>query len=256
MQAIDALHREFVGSLAKGLSVLSSFGRQAPEMTLSRVAEAADMTRAAARRHLLTLQALGYVSSDGRKFSLTPKVLELGFSFLSSRGWISVATPVLDELRRRLGESVSATILEGPDVVYVCRFPADRVLTVSAEIGTRRPAYCTAMGRVLLADLPDEEIVARLGARELKQFTPRTVTDPELLLEELDKVREEGHSVVEEELEPGLIAISVPLRNSQGRAVAAVNVCSHSTYGSAAHLATTCLQPLKDAVAQISRAIV
>src|ERR1700733_14081186 len=158
-QPISESNREFVGSLAKGLSVIRVFGKDSPTMSVSEVARSTGITRAGARRFLLTLHSLGYLRTDGRRFSLAPKTLELGYSFLSSRGWLSIASPLLENLRTTLTESVSVTMLEDTDVA---RFPADRVLTVSMDVGSRRPAYCTAMGRVLLGELPELEARAIL----------------------------------------------------------------------------------------------
>jgi len=256
MEVIDESHKEFVGSLAKGLSVLSTFGRNAPDLTLSRVAEAADMTRSAARRHLLTLQALGYVSTDGRKFSLTPKVLELGFSFLSSRGWLFVANPVIEGLRDEVGESAAASVLDGSDIVYVSRYVVDRVLTVGATVGTRRPAYAMAMGRVLLAQLPDDQVRERLLASTPRPLTARTVYDVGALMEEILRVREQGYSVIDQELEIGLVAVSVPLRNASGSTIAAIGVCSHASYLNAEELAARALEPAKAAAAKIANLLV
>lgn len=247
---------DFVASLAKGLSVLRIFGRDRDALTLSDVAREADLSRAAARRFLLTLQALGYVASDGKYFTLTSKVLELGFSYLSSKNWISVASPLMEDLRNQLGESVSATVLEGSEVVYVARFRADRVLTMSVEIGTRRPAYCTAMGRVLLAHLPDTLVRQRLRESDLRAHTPQTLTDVNAIMAKIDEVRAKGYALIDRELERGLVAISVPLKTSGGKTFAALNVCRHDSYGDAASLVEMGLEPLLRTAAQISRSIV
>src|SRR5262245_50437081 len=183
-QPIDESHREFVGSLAKGLSVIRVFGKDTPELSVSEVARATDTTRAAARRFLLTLHALGYVQSDGRLYRLAPKTLELGFSFLSSHSWPSIASPLLDRLQADLGESVSVTVLEETDVVYLAKFPADRVMTLSMDVGSRRPAYCTAMGRALLGELPEAEARRILDVSDIRTYTDHTVTDREALMEE------------------------------------------------------------------------
>lgn len=256
MQPIDESHREFVGSLAKGLSVIRVFGKDTPELSVSEVARATETTRAAARRFLLTLHALGYVQSDGKLYRLTPKTLELGFSFLSSHSWLAVASPLLDRLKAELGESVSVTALEGTEVVYLARFPADRVMTLSMEVGSRRPAWCTAMGRVLLGELPEEEARRVLAASRLKAYTRDTVTDPDALIEEFRKARRQGYALIEEELEDGLVAVSVPLRDARGEAVAAANVCGHSSHLSITDLEKRCLPALQDCVARISRSLV
>ena len=256
VQPIDESNREFVGTLAKGLSVIRAFGKDSPAMSVSQVAKLTDMTRAAARRFLLTLHALGYVECDGRSYRLAAKTLELGFSFLSSHSWLSVASPLLEMLKAELGESVSLTVLESTDVVYLVRFPANRVMTLSMEVGSRRPAYCTAMGRALLGELPEAEARRILDASDLKAHTPRTVIDKEALMEEFRKARQLGYATIDQELEDGLVAVSVPLRDAKGAVLAAANVCGHSSYLSVDDLETRCLPALRDCVARISRSLV
>jgi IclR family transcriptional regulator, pca regulon regulatory protein len=256
VQPIDESNREFVGTLAKGLSVIRAFGKDSPAMSVSQVAKLTDMTRAAARRFLLTLHALGYVECDGRSYRLAAKTLELGYSFLSSHSWLSVVSPLLEMLKAELGESVSLTVLESVDVVYLVRFPANRVMTLSMEVGSRRPAYCTAMGRALLGELPEAEARRILDASDLKTHTPRTVTDKEALMEEFRKAHRMGYATIDQELEDGLVAVSVPLRDAKGAVLAAANVCGHSSYLTVGDLETRCLPALRDCVARISRSLV
>ncbi len=253
---ISESDREFVGSLAKGLSVIRVFGKDSPTMSVSEVARSTGITRAGARRLLLTLHALGYLRNDGRRFSLAPKTLELGFSFLSSRGWLSIASPLLDNLKTKLAESVSVTMLEETDVVYVARFQADRVLTVSMDVGSRRPAYCTAMGRVLLGELPEPEAREILDRSELVAHTGRTLIDKEALMEEFRKARRQGYAVVDQELEDGLVAASAPLRDCNGAVLAAVNVCGHASQLALDDLERRCLPALLETVHRISRSLV
>lgn len=253
---IDAEHREFVGSLAKGLSVIRALGGDKPEMTVADVAKATDMTRAGARRLLLTLHALGYVQSDSKYYALAPKVLELGFAYISSRSWLSMTTPILEKLRTDLFESVSVVVLEGQEVVYVARFPADRVMTMSIEIGSRRPAFCTAMGRVLLGELSDDCIRQTLQHSAIQAFTDNTVTNVEQLMGEIKTARQQGYALIDSELEHGLVAVSVPLRNSRGTTLAAVNVCGHSSHLTVEDLEKRCLPALHAAVSRISMALV
>jgi IclR family pca regulon transcriptional regulator len=255
-QPISESNREFVGSLAKGLSVIRVFGKDSPAMSVSEVARSTGITRAGARRLLLTLHSLGYLRTDGRRFSLAPKTLELGYSFLSSRGWLSIASPLLENLKTTLTESVSVTMLEDTDVVYIARFPADRVLTVSMDVGSRRPAYCTAMGRVLLGELPELEVRAILDRSLLVAHTPRTVVDKGALMEEFRKARRQGHAIVDQELEDGLVAASVPLRDCHGAVLAAVNVCGHASQLALDDLERRCLPALRDTVNRISRSVV
>src|SRR5512139_1746855 len=150
--------QDFVQSLERGLAVIRAFDRDHPELTLSEVATATGVTRAAARRFLLTLAELGYVRSDGRLFALTPRVLELGYAYLSSMSLPEVAEPHLEALVATVNESSSVSVLDGTDVVYVARVPTSRIMTVSISVGTRFPAYATSMGRVLLAGLDDAEL--------------------------------------------------------------------------------------------------
>jgi len=256
VHAIDESNREFVGTLAKGLSVIRAFGKDSPEMSVAEVARLTAMTRAAARRFLLTLHALGYVECEGRSFRLAAKTLELGFSFLSSQSWLSIAAPLLETLKSELGESVSVTVLENADVVYLIRFPANRVMTLTMEVGSRRPAYCTAMGRALLGELPEPEARRILDASALKAHTPRTVIDKETLMAEFRKARRQGFAMIDQELEDGLVAVSVPLRDARGTVLAAVNVCGHSSYLAVDDLEIRCLPALRDCVARISRSLV
>ena len=240
----DRADGDFVQSLARGLAVIRAFDADHPELTLSDVARRAALTRAAARRFLLTLESLGYVRADDRSFSLTPRVLELGFSYLSSLSLPEIVQPHLESLSREVGESVSAAVLDGPDIVYIARVPTRRIMSVRITIGTRFPAFATSMGRVLLAGLPDEGADAALAASALVPFTERTVTDPGDLRAELASVRAQGWSVVDGELEPGLLSIAAPLHARDGRVVAAVNVSTSATRDSVAHLREAYLPPL------------
>lgn len=219
---------DHVQSLARGLAVVRAFDAEHPHQTLSDVARRAGITRAAARRFLLTLADLGYVRTDGRLFSLTPRVLELGFAYLSSLTLPEVAGPHLESLVERVRQSASVSVLDGPDVVYVARVPTSRIMTVAITIGTRFPAYATSMGRVLLAALPPGERAALWQARRPEALTERTLTDPSALEFELAAVRAEGYCLVDEELELGLRSLAVPLRDHGGTVVAAVNVSSRA----------------------------
>jgi IclR family pca regulon transcriptional regulator len=256
IQPIEESHREFIGSLAKGLNVIRVFGKDSPEMSVTEVARATETTRAAARRLLLTLHSLGYVQTDGRLYRLAPKTLELGFSYLSSHSWLSIASPMLDRLKTSLCESVSVTILEEADVVYLARFPADRVMTLSMDVGSRRPAYCTAMGRALIGELPEDEARRILDESELRKYTPNTVVDKEALMDEFRKARRQGYAIIDQELEDGLVAASVPLRDSRGGVLAAVNVCGHASHLGREDLERRCLPALRDCAQRISRSLV
>ncbi|GGY93998.1 IclR family transcriptional regulator domain-containing protein [Streptomyces poonensis] len=219
------LGREFVESLARGLTVITAFGEGRAALTLTRVAEATGLARATARRALITLEHLGHVTAHGRTFRLTPRVLELGFPSLSRTTLADIAAPHLKALSGLLHESASLAVLAGDDIQYTARAAATRIMSVNLTVGTRLPAYATALGRVMLADLADPP----LPGRGTEPLTPRTVTDPGELRAVLDRVRHEGYAVVDGELEEGLLSIAVPVREYGGRAVAAVNVAQHSS---------------------------
>lgn len=225
-------------------------------MTLSEVAKLSGLPRAGARRLLLTLHALGYVKSDSKYYQLSPKVLELGFSYLASQNWLNVASPILECLRDELDEAVSVTTLEGTEVVYVARFPVDRVMTLAMDIGSRKPAYCTAMGRVLLAALPQTKVREVLNSSELQAFTERTLHTTNDITAAICEVREKGFCLIDRELENSLVAISVPLRNYHGETLAAVNVCGHPSNLSIKDLESRCLPALKKATHEIAKILV
>jgi IclR family pca regulon transcriptional regulator len=217
----------YVQSFARGLAVLRSFGAEAPAQTLSAAAARSGMTRAGARRILLTLHEQGYVTLEGRDFRLTPKVLELGFAYLSSQPVWRLAQPALETLSQAVRESCSAAVLDGDDIVYVLRVPANNIMAVSLGVGSRLPAWCTSMGRVLLAGLAAPEQRRRVAGMQLVARTGRTITDRERLLAELERVRHEGHALVHGELEEGLVSMAAPVVDRAGRVVAAINVSSH-----------------------------
>jgi IclR family pca regulon transcriptional regulator len=242
----------YVQSFARGLDVLRSFGSQAPGQTLSEAAERVGMTRAGARRILLTLQTLGFVEMEGRQFRLTPKVLELGYAYLSSQPWWSLSQPVLEELTLQLKESTSGAVLDGADIVYVLRVPTHKIMSINLGVGTRLPAWCTSMGRVLLAALPEDEREQRVAAMQMVARTPKTITDPDELLMQLAKVRRQGYAVINEELELGLLSMAVPLRDRSGRVVAAINVSAQARQTTVDHMKTTYLPSLQEAAQRIS----
>ena len=200
--------------------MICAFDRDHAELTLSEVAAATGVTRATARRFLLTLVRLGYVRTDGRFFSLTPRVLELGYAYLSSLSLPEVAEPHLEALVAEVNESSSVSVLDGDDVVYVARVPVSRIMTVAISVGTRFPAYATSMGRVLLAGLSRTELEAYLAMVTLERLTARTVATVGGLRAELAKVRSQGFALVDQELEEGLRAVAAPIRDRSGRVVA------------------------------------
>jgi IclR family pca regulon transcriptional regulator len=242
---------DFVQSLARGLSVIRAFDAEHPELTLSDVARRAGITRAAARRFLLTLESLGYVASDARAFRLTPRVLELGFSYLSSLSLPEIVQPHLEALSREVDESVSAAVLDEAEIVYIARVPTRRIMSVRITIGTRFPAFATSMGRVLLAGLPVAAADTALAASALAPLTERTLTDRAALADELARVRGQGWSLVDGELEPGLRSIAAPVHARDGRVIAALNVSTSATRDSVERVRDAYLPPLLRTAAAI-----
>jgi IclR family pca regulon transcriptional regulator len=220
---------DFVQSLDRGLAVIRAFGPDRERLSLSEVARATGLTRAAARRFLLTLVKLGYVRSDGREFSLRPKVLELGYAYLSGLALPDVAQPHLEDLSAKLHESSSISVLDGHNIVYVARVSTKRIMTVAISVGTRFPAYAASMGRVLLAGLSPEELDRYLAEATFEPFTELTVTDPDQLREIIARVRSDGYSIIDQELEHGLRAIAAPIRDPSGAVTAAINVSAHAS---------------------------
>lgn len=264
--ATDALQRaasipprpgdSYVQSFARGLAVIRSFSAEAPEQTLSEVARRAELTRAGARRILLTLQTLGYVHSDGKLFRLTPRILDLGFAYLSSMPIWNLAEPAMEALSAEVQESTSAAVLEGTDVVYVLRVSTRKILSIGLGTGSRLPAYCTSMGRVLLAAKPEEEARAILLASPRVAHTDRTVVGVEPLMQVLDQVRQQGWALVDQELEEGLISIAAPIVGRQGQTLAAINVSGQANRTDAAAMQAQILPPLLRAARQISGLLV
>ncbi len=220
---------DFVQSLDRGLAVIRAFGPDRERLSLSDVARATGLTRAATRRFLLTLVKLGYVRNDGREFSLRPRVLELGYAYLSGLAMPEVAAPHLEELVAQVRESSSISVLDGHHIVYVARVPTKRIMTVAISVGTRFPAYATSMGRVLLAGLTDSELDQYLAEAELTAFTGRTVTAPQRLREIVREAGRQGYAIVDQELEEGLRAIAAPIHGSSGAVTAAINLSAHAS---------------------------
>jgi IclR family pca regulon transcriptional regulator len=208
--------------------VIRCFSSEHPSLTLSEVAERTGLTRAAARRFLLTLQELGYVGSSGRQFSLRPRVLALGYAYLSSFSVAQIAQPHLEDLAEQLHESCSVSVLDGDDLVYVARASANRIMTISLTVGTRLPPYPTSMGRVLLAHMPEAELDALLSRTKLRKLTDNTIVDPVELRAVLATVRRQGWAAVDQELEAGVRSIAVPIRDGSRKVVAAINASAHA----------------------------
>lgn len=219
--------RDFVQSLERGLAIMRTFSADHPSMTVSEIAHEVGLTRAAVRRFLLTLGELGYVDVKTNRFELTPQVLELGFAYLSALSLPDIALPRLEKLVAETGEASEGAILDRGDIVYVVRVPGPALMTISVNIGAHRPAYATAMGRVLLADLPGDDLERYLDTYKLAPILPRTITDRAEFCAELERVRKAGYALVNQELEEGLVAIAVPVRDRKGRARAAINLSTH-----------------------------
>jgi IclR family transcriptional regulator, pca regulon regulatory protein len=242
---------DFVQSLDRGLAVIRAFGPDRERLSLSDVAKATGLTRAAARRFLLTLVSLGYVRSDGRMFSLRPRVLELGYAYLSGLTLPDIAGPHMEELVARLHESSSISVLDGHQIVYVVRVPTKRIMTVAISVGTRFPAAATSMGRVLLAELSPAELENYLSKVKLDSYTSKTVTDTDRLREIVAEVARQGYAIVDQELEEGLRSVAAPIRGATEVGTAAINVSAHASRVSMTALRGEILPALLETVGQI-----
>ncbi|WP_342345172.1 IclR family transcriptional regulator [Rhizobium daejeonense] len=216
--------RDTMGGLAKGLAVIETFTAEHPRQSISDVAAASGLDRATARRCLLTLAHFGYADYDGKFFTLTPRVLRLGTACLATMPLPQMVQPLLDTLSDELGESSSVSILDGDEIVYVARAAQRKVMSIALMPGSRLPAFCTSMGRILFSALPEEEIRKRLALHPLTARTPMTVTDPDMLMERIRAVRAQGYALIDQEVELGLRSIAVPVLTARGITVAALNI--------------------------------
>ncbi|HEY2078804.1 MAG TPA: IclR family transcriptional regulator C-terminal domain-containing protein [Streptosporangiaceae bacterium] len=242
---------DFVQSLDRGLAVIRAFGPGRERLSLSDVARETGLTRAAARRFLLTLVKLGYVRSDGREFSLRPLVLELGYAYLSGLAMPEIASPHLEELVAKVRESSSISVLDGHQIVYVARVPTKRIMTVAISVGTRFPAYATSMGRVLLAGMSPDDLDKYLSEADFEAFTARTVTDPDRLREIVREVGRQGYAIVDQELEEGLRAIAAPIHGAGNAVIAAINLSAHASRVSPAAMRAVLLPALLETAGRI-----
>jgi len=250
---VQVRNSDFVQSLDRGLAVIRAFGPDRERLSLSEVARATGLTRAATRRFLLTLVKLGYVRSDGREFSLRPRVLELGYAYLSGLAMPEIAAPHLEELVAQVRESSSISVLDGHHIVYVARVPTKRIMTVAISVGTRFPAYATSMGRVLLAGLSPEDLDRYLEEAVLEPITARTVSDPDRLREIVGEVGRQGYAIVDQELEEGLRAIAAPIRGPGESVTAAINLSAHASRVSLAAMRADLLPALLDTASRIEQ---
>lgn len=218
------IDRDHMLGLEKGLAVIACFDAGHARLTIADVARMTGLTRATARRCLITLVRIGYAETDGRFFTLTPRVLRLGYAYLASTPLTAILQNALERLSEEIGESSSASILDGREIVYVARAATKRIMSVGLAIGARLPAYCTSMGRILLAALPEGEARRRVEASDRKALTAHTVTGVEAIMQRLAAARAEGHAVIDQELEIGLTSIAVPVMDRTGRVLAAINI--------------------------------
>ena len=250
--AMEKSSDQFVQSFARGLSVIRCFGPNFREMTMTEIAKKTNLSRAGVRRILSTLQNLGYVRTDGRRFSLTPRILDLGYSYLSSLPFWDFAQPIMENLVTKVHESCSIAVLDGTDIVYVMRVSTRRILTTNISIGSRLPAYSQSMGRVLLGGITAEELDVYFATVELKSFTKRTVVDPVRLRKIIADDRKKGWSWVNGELEEGICGIAVPLMDSNARILAAMNIVTNTGRSSKSRAIKTFLPELTRAAEQIN----
>lgn len=220
--------RDHVGSLERGLAVMEILARHPNGLTLTDMAAEAGLTRAGARRFLLTLAATGYATQSGRLFMLSPRLLSVARTWLQGAPLWTHAEPIMRDVSAALNESCSAAVLSGEDVVYVARVPGRRILSVALNVGTRLPAWCTSMGRVLLSDLQTEELTKFLAAATIQRRTPKSIVSRKQLAAEIARAAEQGFAIVDEELEIGLRSIAVPIHDRQGKIVAAINVSTQA----------------------------
>jgi IclR family transcriptional regulator, pca regulon regulatory protein len=242
----------FMTSLARGLLVIQAFSQQSLHLSIAQLGKRTGLSRASVRRCLYTLSKLGFAGSDdGRTFYLLPRVLALGHSYLTSVPLATVAQPVLERLSHILHESCSIALLDGINIIYVARANVTRILAIDLGVGTRLPAFCTSMGRVLLAHLPPEEMEALLSRIEFNRYTDRTLTSVGQLRQVLLSVRRDGYAVVDEELELGLRSMAVPVQNRMGRVVASISSGAHGQRVSVQDMLTRFLPYLRAAAQEL-----
>lgn len=242
---------DFIGGFAKGLKVIEAFGETRPRLTITDISKETGLDRATARRCLLTLAELGYAAYDGKFFELTPRILRLGHAYLSATPLPRLVQPYLDRLSETVGQSASVSVLDGAEIVYVARAAQKRVMSINLMPGSRLPAYCASMGRVLLAALSEAEARAILAVSDLQANTPFTKTDPDVLMEEFSRVRRAGYALIDQELEIGLRSVAVPLENARGRVVAALNISAPAAHAAAEDMVQRYLPAMREVQAAL-----
>ncbi len=246
---------DHIGAFAKGLRVLEAFGADSPRMSISEAARVTGLDRATARRCLLTLHHEGYADYDGKFFSLTHKALRLGMGALNALALPQMVQPWLDQLTEQIGQSCSVAILDETEIVYVARAAQRRVMSIGLMPGSRLPAYCTSMGRILLAALPEEDAMARIEASDLTPRTPRSLTDPDDIMARVRDARALGYALVDQEIELGLRSIAVPLVNARGKTIAALNSGMAAVQETAQDLVTLYLPQLQKVQSGLRRTL-
>ncbi len=246
---------DFVQSIEKGLNILGAFDLDNDHMTITQVATRVGLNRANARRILLTLQHLGYLScTDGKRFALTPKVLSLGYAYLSGLPFRELAMPFMQELTHQLNESCSMSVLDGPDIVYVARVHTRRIMTIGLAVGTRLPAHATSMGKVLLAGMPHEQAQEVINTMPFEVFTENTLSKQQFT-SQLATVARQGWAIANEEVEIGVRSIATPIHNKAGKVVAALNISGHSSRVSVSDMQNNYLPVLKGFAQKIETAL-
>ena len=219
---------DFIQSLERGLAVIQAFSHEHPTLTVSEAAKLTNLSRPTVRRILLTLENLGYLKSINGHFTLTARVLSLGYAYISSKNIWDIAHQHMKDLVDQTGESTSISVFDETEIVYVARIPTKRIMTISLDVGSRLPAFATSMGQVLLAHLPSSELEEYFRKVELTSFTEKTIIDKEKLAEKFHEIRKNGWVFVEQQLEEGLSSIAAPIRNAEGQVIAAINISAHA----------------------------
>ncbi len=246
--------KEQLSSFIRGLAVIEIFSERRKRLSITEVAEAVSTTKATARRVLRSLVASGYADFDGHTFDLTPRVLRLGYAYLSSQTIIQLAEPVLRELRSKSGLSALMSVLDGEEIVIVARAPSDQLVTIRSDIGNRLPAFCTSMGRAMLSSLPDAEIERIVQSERTKPLTPKTETDPRRLTKIVREIQRRGYSLVDQEIERGLVSMAMPVRNARVGRCYAVCVSAHTSQMKAEDMPKKALNYLREAVRTLDTA--
>ena len=245
----------YVQSFARGLGVIRAFTAEAPAQTLTEVAARTGLDRAGARRILLTLAQLGYVYQEGRLFRLTARTLDLGYAYLCTTPLWNLAEPIMEELVAEVHESCSVAVLDGPEMVYILRVPTSKIMTINLGIGSRLPAWCTSMGRVLLAGLPEARVDELLAASDIRAHTRHTVTEAQELKRTITQAKAQGYALVSQELEEGLCSIAVPLFDRAGNVMAAMNISGNAGRVSVAQMTRKILPRLQAAAERINTSL-